>query len=78
MATGKFYGGLSLSHEKHFSHTFPAKQNGLKKITKDPYHYYSWKTIKYNYVLKNDTVLLDKKNPTSGLKSRVYFQNHQQ
>lgn len=61
MATGKFYGGLSLSHEKHFSHTFPAKQNGLKKITKDPYHYYSWKTIKYNYVLKNDTVLLDKK-----------------
>ncbi len=64
MATGKFYEGLSLSHEKHFSHTYPSRPNRLKKITDDPYSYFSWKTIKFNYILKNDTVLLNDKIQT--------------
>jgi len=58
-STGKFYSGLSFKEERHFSHAIAQDTHTLAKITDDSYGYYSWKTIKHNFVLDNKQILLD-------------------
>ncbi|MFB2120672.1 hypothetical protein [Parapedobacter sp. 2B3] len=57
-SVGKFYSGLSFKDERHFSHSIMQDAHALVKIVNDSYGYYSWKTIKHNFVLSNQRQLL--------------------